>query len=460
MMGRQATGREQLFYSFSLEDHVPGDHLLRGIHRFLDLGPFRQHMEAFYSPIGRPSVDPELMIRMLIVGYCFGIRSERRLCEEVHLNLAYRWFCRLGLEDSVPNHSTFSKNRHGRFRESDAFRQVFEGVLARCMAEGLVRGEGFATDASIIKADVKVNNRVPGNEPIDWGNPDEATRPVREYLTALAEINDPPPPFKAVSLTDPAASWANRGGPSFFAYSTNYLIDLKAGIIVDVEASAVSKAAEVTATRKMIGRVEDRFDLKPKRLVGDTNYGSAALLGWLVDEKRIEPHVPVCDKTERQDGTLSANAFAWHAQNNEYRCPAGKPLRSDWRSFNNPRTHITLADTIIYRARQPDCAACPLKSQCCPNMPSRKIHRSIHEDARNVARHIATTPAYEQSCRERKKVEMLFAHLKRIMKLDKLRLRGFSGANDEFLLAAATQNLRRMAKWLMPTTDKTNLVTT
>ena len=457
MMGRQATGREQLFYSFSMEDHVPEDHLLRGIHRFLDLGSFRQHMEAFYSPIGRPSVDPELMIRMLIVGYCFGIRSERRLCEEVHLNLAYRWFCRLGLEDPVPNHSTFSKNRHGRFRESDAFRQVFEGVLARCMAEGLVRGEGFATDASIIKADVRVSKRVPGNEPIDWGNPDEATRPVREYLAALAEVNDPPPPFKAVSLTDPAASWTNRGGPSYFAYSTNYLIDLKAGIIIDVEPSAVSKAAEVTATRTMIERVEYRFDLKPERLVGDTNYGSAALLGWLVAEKQIEPHVRVCDKTERRDGTLSASAFTWLAQSNEYRCPAGKPLRSDWRSFNHPRSHITLADTIIYRARQPDCAACPLKSQCCPNMPSRKIHRSIHEDARNVARQIATTPAYEQSCRERKKVEMLFAHLKRILKLDKLRLRGFTGARDEFLLAATAQNLRRMAKWMMATTDKASL---
>lgn len=166
--------------------------------------------------------------------------------------------------------------------------------------------------------------------------------------------------------------------------------------------------------------------------------------------------MPVCDKTERQDGTLSASAFAWHAHNNEYRCAAGKPLRSEWRSFNHPRTHITLADTIIYRARQPDCAACQLKSLCCPNMLSRKIHRSIHEDARNVARQIATT--YEQSCRQRKKVEMLFAHLKRIMKLDKLRLRGFSGANDEFLLAATAQNLRRMAKWLMPSADKANLL--
>jgi transposase len=458
MMGRQATGREQLFYTFSMEDHVPEHHLLRGIHQFLDLSAFRQHMEPFYSPVGRPSIDPELMIRMLIVGYCFGIRSERRLCEEVHLNLAYRWFCRLGLEDQVPNHSTFSKNRHGRFRDSEAFREVFENVLSRCMAEGLVRGEGFATDASIIKADAQRQRGVPGDQAIDWGDLDEATRPVREYIAALEETNDPDTPRKAVSLTDPAATWITRGGPAFFAYSTNYLIDLKAGIIVDVEASAVNSAAEVEATRTMIDRVEDKFDLKPERLVGDTNYGSAALLNWLVNEKQIEPHVPVWDKTERQDGTLSSNEFEWNEQANEYRCPAGKALRSNWRPFKNPRTHITKKDTTIFRSTQRDCAACPLKNRCCPNTPIRKIARSIHEDARDVARAIAMTDAYEQSGKDRKKVEMLFAHLKRILKLDKLRLRGFSGAKDEFLLAATAQNLRRMAKWLMPTAPEANLI--
>ena len=458
MMGRQATGREQLFYTFSMEDHVPEGHLLRGIHHFLDLSSFRLHMEPFYSSVGRPSIDPELMIRMLIVGYCFGIRSERRLCEEVHLNLAYRWFCRLGLEDPVPNHSTFSKNRHGRFRDSEAFRQLFESVLARCMVEGLVRGEGFATDASIIKADAQRQRGVPGNEPIDWGDPDAASRPVREYLAALEEANDPPAPTKSVSLTDPAASWTTRGGPAYFAYSTNYLIDLKAGIIVDVEASAVTSAAEVAATRTMIDRVEDKFDLKPKRLVGDTNYGSAALLSWLVDEKQIEPHVPVWDKTERHDGTLSSSEFEWNEQANEYRCPAGKALRSNWRPFKNPRTHLTKMDTIVYRSSQLDCAKCPMKNQCCPNTPIRKIARSIHEEARDVARAIATTDAYAQSRKDRKKVEMLFAHLKRILKLDKLRLRGFSGAQDEFLLAATVQNLRRMAMWLIPRTPEVNLI--
>lgn len=459
MMGRQATGREQLFYTFSMEDHVPEDHLLRGIHHFLDLSSFRQHLEPFYSPVGRPSIDPELMIRMLIVGYCFGIRSERRLCEEVHLNLAYRWFCRLGLEDSVPNHSTFSKNRHGRFRDSEAFRHLFEGVLQRCMAEGLVRGEGFATDASIVKADAQRQSGVPGDQPIDWGNPEEATRPVREYLAALEERNDPGTPRKSISLTDPAASWtAAPGGPAFFAYSTNYLIDLKAGIIVDVEASAVNKTAEVDATKSMMERVEGKFHLKPERLVGDTNYGTAAMLGWLVDEKQIEPHVPVWDKSERQDGTFSRSDFEWIEQANEYRCPEGKTLRCDWRAFKNPRTRITKADTIKYRSSQFDCVGCPTKSRCCPTTSTRKITRSIHEKARDVVRALAATEAYAQSRKDRKKVEMLFAHLKRILKLDKLRLRGFSGAQDEFLLAATAQNLRRMAKWLMPAAPEANLM--
>ena len=161
MMGRQSGCQDRLFYSFHLDAHVPSDHLLRGIDRFVDLGGLRRHLAPFYSHTGRPSVDPELMIRMLIVGYCFGIRSERRLCEEVHLNLAYRWFCRLGLEDAVPEHSTFSKNRHGRFRDSDAFRHLFETVLQRCIVEGLVGGEGFAIDASVVKADASRARRRP-----------------------------------------------------------------------------------------------------------------------------------------------------------------------------------------------------------------------------------------------------------------------------------------------------------
>ena len=458
-MGQQSGNQERLFYSFSLEDHVPADHLLRGVDCFLDLRELRQHLAGHYSNTGRPSIDPELMIRMLVIGYCFGIRSERRLCEEVHLNLAYRWFCRLGLEDKIPDHSTFSKNRHGRFRESDTFRHVFEGVLRRCMTEGLVEGEGFAIDASVVRADANRARGVPGAEAMEWKSGNGSTRAVREYVAALEAANPSETPPKSVSLTDPGARYtAAPGGPAFYAYSTNYLVDLKAGIIVDVEATPALRTDEVNSTRTMIDRVEERFDMKPTRLVGDTAYGAAEILGWMVNERAIEPHVPVWDKTQRKDETLSSSEFQWDEQADEYRCPQGHALRNQWRAFQNPRSHVTKADTIIYRSSQSDCATCTMKSRCCPNTPIRKIARSVHESARDVARAIAKTDEYKQSRKDRKKVEMLFAHLKRILKLDRLRLRGLNGAKDEFLMAATVQNLRRMAKWLAPVTQKGDFV--
>ena len=456
MMGQQGGTQDKLFYSFNLDDHVPQDHLLRGIDAVLDLGDLRRHLAPFYSHTGRPSIDPELMIRMLIVGYCFGIRSERRLCEEVHLNLAYRWFCRLDLEDAVPDHSTFSKNRHGRFRQSDVFRHLFEGVLRRCMSEGLVGGEGFAIDASVVRADANRARGVPGAEASVLQDT-AATRAVREYLDALDATNptgddddaDPPETRKSVSLTDPAASWtAAPGGPAFYAYSTNYLIDLEAGIIVDVEATPAHRSMEVESTKTMIDRVEQRFGLKPDRLVGDTAYGTAPMLAWMVEDKGLAPHVPVWDRSDRKDGTLSSSEFDWDAQAKQYRCPQGHALLSERRPFTKPRDHVTKEAVVIYRASQNDCTGCAMKQQCCPNTPARKIRRSVHEDSRNVARELASTPQYQQSRRDRKKVEMLFAHLKRILKLDRLRLRGLSGAHDEFLLAATAQNLRRMAKRL------------
>ena len=447
MMGQQQGGQDRLFYSFNLEDHVPQDHLLRGIDRCLDLGELRRHLADHYSHTGRPSIDPELMIRMLIIGYSYGIRSERRLCEEVRLNLAYRWFCRLGLEDAVPDHSTFSKNRHGRFRESGIFRWVFEEVVRRCMSAGLVKGEGFAVDASLVAANASHQHSIQPGEHCDWGNPEIDTRAMREYLASLdGEVHAAAAPRK-VSLSDPYARWtAATGGIAFFAYSTNYLIDTAHGMILDVEATPAHRTAEVESTKLMVDRVEERFDIKPERLIADTAYGTAPMLGWIVEEKAIEPHIPVWDKTERKDGCFQRDDFEWDEAANEYRCPAGKPLRSEWRAFNQQRTHITKADTVIYRSSQRDCAECPMKQQCCPNTTFRKIARSVHEAARDVARQIATTPAYQRSRCERKKVEMLFAHMKSILRLDRLRLRGLSGATDEFTLAATAQNLRRMAK--------------
>ena len=296
MMGIQGTPA-RLFYDFCLEEHVPVDHVLRGIDRHLALDDLRQSVKPFYSAMGRPSVDPELMIRMLIVGYCMGIRSERRLCEETHLNLAYRWFCRLGLDGRVPDHSTFSKNRHGRFRESDALRRLFESVVQRCIAEGLVSADGFAVDASLIAADANKQRSVPSREWKSEEIKETATRATQEYLATLDNAAfgaaSPVTP-KFISRSDPAAQWTGaHKGHAFFAYANNYLIDTDHGVIVDVEATRAIRQAEVGAARTMLERTETRFGIKPASLAADSAYGSAESLAWLVKRKEIAPHIPV-----------------------------------------------------------------------------------------------------------------------------------------------------------------------
>ena len=463
MMGRLPAGQNQLFYDFCLEKFVPEKHVLRALDQFLDFTEIRKHLAPYYSAIGRPSIDPELSIRMLLIGYCYGIRSQRRVCEEVHLNLAYRWFCRLGLEDQVPEHSTFSKNRHGRFRDCELLRFVFETVVERCMDEGLVGGEGFAVDASLIKADANRKRGFAGTEGIDWQRPGRKTRAVREYLDALDNdeqtVRAHEATRKAISLTDPASCWTSApGGPANYSYSTNYLIDIDSAIILGVQATPSTLSEEARAARTMIDHTEKRFGLKPKHLAGDTAYGNAQMLGWLVEEKQIVPHVPVMGQFEGKDGQFGRSDFTWEPEADRFLCPGGKRLVRNRRQFKNRRTGVTKANTIIYRASQSDCRHCSLKDTCTPKEPARKIHRSIHEDARDLARALATTEAYAQSRNNRKKVEMLFAHLKRILRFERLRLRGPLGAQDEFLLAATVQNLRKLAKLVIPPSSEVPIV--
>jgi transposase len=384
VMGRQDEP-ERLFYKFSLERHVPVDHLLRQIDAVLDLSTIRRALAPYYAAGGRPSIDPELMIRMLLVGYAFAIRSERRLCDEVHLNLAYRWFCRLGLEGDVPDHSTFSKNRHGRFRESDLFRQLFEQVVRMCMQAGLVGGEGFAIDASVIEADAGLGR-------------------------------------KASKLA--------------FAYGTNYLIDNKLAIIVDVEASPARWQAEVAATKTMLQRTKLSFGLHPQRLAADTAYGSGLMIAWLM-QRGIEPHVPLLDRERQTKGLFTRADFKFDDQANTFTCPGGKTLKS---------SGLILDDgTIPYRASTVDCGTCLLKPDCTTGA-KRIVTRHLFEKERQHVKALRGTDAFERSARERKKVEMLFAHLKRNLGLRRLRLRGLTGAKDEFLLAATVQNLKKLVR--------------
>jgi len=446
MMGRLEGSQDRLFYEFRLDQVVPADHLVRKIDAVLDLDWLRVELRPYYSHTGRPSVDPELMMRMLIVGYVFAIRSERGLCEEVQVNLAYRWFCRLSIEDQIPDHSAFSRARHERFREADLFRRLFERVVAQCVAAGLVGGESFSVDASLIRADVNAVKRVPGHQPINWPEPEKISRAVAEYFEALdhqAGDADPGPkePPMAISLTDPLAAWVGRAKMrSIFAYEANYLIDNQLAIIVDAEATRANRSDEHAVTKRMIKRVAERLDLRPDVLAADTAYGAAPILKWLL-EREIKPHIPVIDHSSQTGGKFTKADFVFDHERNVYVCPANKLLNSTGR--------VDQGRILPYRARASDCRQCPLKPKC-TTASSRKVSRDIDEDARDKVRAMAETEAFQHSQRQRKKVEMAFAHLKRILKLDRLRLRGLSGARDEVLLAAIAQNLRKLVKYAGP----------
>lgn len=442
MMGRQ-TSAEPLFHIFCLEDHVPPDHPLRQVDRLLDLGCVRASMAEHYSSIGRPSIDPELMIRMLLIGYLQGIRSERRLVEEVHLNLAYRWFCRLGLDGRVPERSTFSKNRHGRFAEGDLFRVVFEDVVRRCAAAGIVPGESAAVDGSFILADANPSRRVAGDAPpAEWADPETATRPVREYLAALDAAAPPAADEprkgtpKYLSPTDPTAAWSTKNGPGRFGYETNYLVDTAHGVIVAVEATPARLSQEIVAAKAMLERAGQVLGHAPSRIAADQSYGTAPFLAWLL-ERKIEPYIPVLDRKSQTAGKLTRDAFTFDQAANGFTCPEGKRLTYRGADYRH-RVHT-------YRTSAEDCAGCSIRVSCTDSRV-RTVVRLFDEAARDRARELATTPMFGVMAKQRRKVEMLFAHLKQQLGVRRLKLRGLSGAREEFLLAAAAQNLRRLAK--------------
>ena len=440
MMGQAVDQQDRLFYEFNLDERVPATHLLRRIDAVLDLSWLRGELKPYYSHTGCPSIDPELMIRMLLVGYCYSVRSERRLCQEVELNLAYRWFCRLGLEDKIPNHSTFSVNRHGRFRDADVLRQVFESVVCQCMEAGLVGGEGFAVDASVIEADASRFQRVEGAE-IDWSEEQLARHAIQEYVAALESENSPLNPDKlpkALSPSDPAAAWTTRGrNKVMFGYSLNYLIDMEGTVIVDVEATPTRISKEVDAAETMLQRTEERFALKPERIAGDVAYGTGEMLGWLVAHD-IDPHIPVWDRSEvAAKGKFARGDFSYDKERDLYVCPGGKELK----------TSGTVHDgtTIKYIAKRSDCRQCPLKPQCTTGR-ERRVSTDVNQEARDYTQALMETDAYRQSNIDRKQIERLFGEAKSQLSMTRLRLRGLSGARDEFLLTATVQNLKRLVE--------------
>ena len=444
MMG-QPQKTESLFYYFRLEDQIPENHLLRRIDRYVDFSFVRERLKDFYSQVGRPSIDPEVLLRLLLVGYLYGITSERRLIEEVRMHLAYRWFTRLDFDQEIPDHSTFSKNRHGRFRQAGVFREVFEEILQLCLQAGLVEGQHLTADGTLVEADAGPRSRVPREQLAERA---QVSRTVRDYLVQLEQQNpvegtgEPAPASSPVgsgpvSTTDPDAAWGHKYGPPTLGYYDNYLIDNPSRVILDVEATPARFSQEAVAARRMLARVEE-LGLRPESLGGDKAYGGGEFLAWLL-ERGIQPHIPVIDRRHQTGGHFTQEQFRYVPEENTYYCPQGKPLRYRGASPGNRGR--------VYLGTAGQCRDCPQKERCTP-AATRRLCVHWHEAARETVRSLVGTPAYERSRRARYHIEALFAELKQRMRLDRVRLRRLWNVAEQFLLAATAQNLKRLVKFL------------
>ena len=439
MMGQQPR-TESLFYYFRLQDQIPEDHLLRLMDRHIDFSFVREQLKDFYSPMGRPSIDPEVLLRLLLVGYLYGITSERHLLEEVKMHLAYRWFTRLGFEQQIPDHSTFSKNRHGRFRQCGVFRKVFEEIVRRCLEAGLVEGRNLAVDGTLAGANASNQSRVPREKLVEVA---QISRTVQEYLAELERQNpvtDPeerPTAQEMVSSTDPDAAWAVKSGPATLGYYDNYLVDTASRVILSVDATPARFRQEVLAARLMLERV-GQFGVRPQNLAADKAYGSGEFLAWLL-ERNIQPHIPVIDRRHQTQGHFTREQFRYEPKENAYYCPEGKPLRYRGQSRSS--------QGYLYCSTEAQCHRCRQKKSCTPGL-YRKVFVHWQEPARQTVRALAGTPEYKRSQRARYKVEALFAELKQQIKLRRVRLRRLWNVAEQFHLAATAQNLKRLVRHL------------
>ena len=439
MMGQQRR-TESLFYYFRLEEQIPTDHLLRMIDGQVDFTFVREQLKDFYSSTGRPSIDPEVLLRLLLVGYLYGITSERRLMDEVRMHLAYRWFTRLGFDQEIPDHSTFSKNRHGRFRQSGVFRKVFEKIVRRCLEAGFVEGRNLAVDGTLVGANASQQSRVPRERLVEVA---KFSGTVQEYLAELerqnpvADSEESRKLQERVSTTDPDATWAVKSGPAMLGYYDNYLIDTTSRVMLSVNATPALFSQETLAARHMLEH-GGQFGIHPQSLAADKAYGSGEFLAWLL-ARNIQPRIPVIDRRHQTQGRFTAEHFRYEPKENVYYCPEGKPLhyRGQRRSSGGD----------LYRSTETQCRGCPHKKLCTAG-PYRRLFVHWQEPARQTVRELASTPDHKRSQRARYKIEALFAELKQQIKLRKVRLRRLWNVAEQFYLAATAQNLKRLVRHL------------
>jgi transposase len=439
MMG-QHDRSEALFYYFRLEDQVPETHLLRLIDKHISFEFVRQQLKDSYSETGRPSIDPELLLRILVIGYLYGITSERKLVEELRMHLAWRWFTGLGFDQEVPHHSTFSKNRHGRFQESKLFEQLFEQIVKQCVEVGLVQGKHLSVDGSFVEANASKESRIPREQLAEVA---QVNQTVRQYLVDLEQQNPVEEPVHQqdqVSTTDPDSTYATKGGtPARLGYYDNYLVDNHSCVIVGVQATAARMSQETVAAQDMITRFTQWQGREPESLAADTTYGNGEFLQWLAD-RGITPYMRTRDSALRKNNPgYGPERFTYQPESNTYRCPAGEQLNYVGLNVRN-RAHA-------YIGSAKRCGACSQKAQCTTGR-YKYLAIHIHESVRQRARELAQTPEFAKAQRQRKKVEALFAELKNQIGLRRLRLRRIKFAREQFWLAATVQNLKRLVRFL------------
>jgi len=451
MMG-QHDRSEALFYYFRLEDQVPETHLLRLIERHISFEFVRERLRTSYSDTGRPSIDPELLLRILLIGYLYGISSERKLVEELRMHLAWRWFTGLGFDQEIPHHSTFSKNRHGRFQESQLFEELFEHIVRQCMEVGLVQGKHLSVDGSFVEANAAKESRIPREQLVEA---ELHHHSVRQYLTELEHQNPVEELVheqEQISTTDPDSTYATKGGtPARLGYYDNYLVDNHSCVIVGVQATAARLSQETAAAQDMIARFCQWQGQKPASLAADATYGNGEFLQWLLD-RGITPYMRTRDSARRKKSPFyGAERFTYQPESNSYRCPAGEQLNYVGLNVRN-RAHA-------YIGSVKRCGACSLKAHCTSGR-YRYLAIHMHEPARQQARELVNTAAFASAQRARKKVEALFAELKHRMGVPRLRLRRLKFVREQFFLAAAAQNIRRLVRFLGQTQQPRILATT
>ena len=439
MMG-QHDRSEALFYYFRLEDQVPEGHLLRLIEKHISFGFVRERLKDSYSETGRPSIDPELLLRILLIGYLYGLTSERKLVEELRMHLAWRWFTGLGFDQEIPHHSTFSKNRHGRFQESKLFEQLFEEIVKRCVEAGLVQGDHLAVDGSFVEANAAKESRIPREQLVEVAQVNQTVRQYLVELEAQNPVEEPVHEQAQVSTTDPDSTYATKGGtPARLGYYDNYLVDNHSCVIVGVQATAARMRQETVAAQDMITRFAQWQGQEPRSVAADATYGNGEFLQWLL-ERDIIPYMRTRDSALRKNNPLyGPERFTYLPESNSYRCPAGQQLNYVGLNVRN-RTHA-------YIGSRKRCGACPQKTQCTSGQ-YKYLAIHIHEPARQRARDLANTPGFANAQRQRKKVEALFAELKNQIGLRRLRLRRMKFVREQFFLAAAAQNIKRLVRFL------------